>query len=686
MDASGKVIVLHSFGDPGTPVGGRIPQGTLVQGSDGSFYGTTSQSGVNDAGTALKMDAFGNIILLHSFGNSKTPNDGKSPAAGLILAKNGVFYGTTTSGGAHGYGTVFKMTAAGKVTTLYSFGGASPQAALIQGKDGNFYGTTANGGTNSYYGTVFKIDSKGNYTLLYSFGASNTDGRYPQAALIQAKDGSFYGTTVKGGANGYGTVFKMTVSSETAKVTILHSFDDGTTTNDGQNPTAALVQGTDGSFYGTTSKGGVNGFGIAFKMTISSGTANVTVLHAFGAPGSNDGETPRAALIQATDGSFYGTTSAGGANLDSNGTGYGTVFRMDASGNVTVIHSFGATVNDGQVPLAGLVQAANHSLYGVCSQGGQGGGGQVFRIRRGQGFDANNDGYSDLLSLNPATGVLTLSEMNGFNVTSQGGLGQPLASQYQLAGAGDFSGDGSADLLWRNTSSGDVSLWLLNGFNITNQNTTVFAGLPLVWQTAGVGDFNGNGMSDILWRNTKTGDVVLWEMNGLTIAQNAFVVPGLSLQWQTAGIGDFNGDGMADILWRNTKTGDVVLWEMDGPTIVNQEVVFSGLPLVWQVVGIGDFNGDGMDDILWRDTQNGVLVLWEMDGASIVSGTQIPSSYSLTWQIAGVGDFNGNGLAGVVWFNSTTGEVDLWEMNGPTILNQGKLSSSLPPKSQILAP
>jgi uncharacterized repeat protein (TIGR03803 family) len=694
MDSSDAVTVIHSFRSSDAS-DGRTPQATLIQGSDGNFYGTTYSGGANGYGTVFKMDAFGNVTILHSFG--ATPNDGQNPVAGLIQAKNGIFYGTTSAGGSNSSGTAFKMSVSSstvKFSILHNFAdnstpndGRYPQAALIQAKDGNFYGTTYYGGGYGN-GTVFKMDAKGVVTVLYSFGATSNDGHNPLSALIQAKDGSFYGTTYSGGVNGYGTVFKLAVSSGGVKYSILHNCADGTTTNDGQNPQAALVQGADGNLYGTTSKGGVNGFGSIFKMDHS---GNVTILHAFGASGSYDGETPVAPLIQAADGSFYGTTAAGGANVTSSGSGYGTAFRMDSSGNVTVIHSFGATVNDGQVPLAGLVQAANHSLYGVCSQGGQGGGGQVFRIKRGMGFDANNDGYSDILFQNTGSGGLVLWEMNGFTTTQQGSIGQPLPPQWQLAGTGDFNGDGFADPLWRHSVTGDVVLWELNGFNIANQGFVQKA-WPLQWQTAGIGDFNGDCRSDILWRNAKTGDVVLWEMNGLTINQNALVFAALPLQWQTAGIGDFNGDGQADILWRNTKTGDVVEWEMDGPTIVSQSVLTTGLPLVWQVVGIGDFNGDGMDDILWRNTKTGDVVMWEMDGEAILNQALVYSAYPLTWQVAGIGDFNGDGLADILWRNtgtstvSGTGDVSLWEMNGATIANQGTIYSALPLVWQIIAP
>ena len=169
------------------------------------------------------------------------------PYGRLIQATDGDFYGTTSWGGANGVGTIFKVNASGTVTTLHSFGyteGALPKAALLQAADGNFYGTASEGGTSNL-GTVFKMDSAGNVSPLHSFG-SRPDGANPWAPLIQTADGSFYGTTRNGGAGGFGAIFKM---DSTGTVTTLHSFGGGTA---GAFPFAALLEGADHNFYGTT--------------------------------------------------------------------------------------------------------------------------------------------------------------------------------------------------------------------------------------------------------------------------------------------------------------------------------------------------------------------------------------------------------------------------------------------------
>jgi uncharacterized repeat protein (TIGR03803 family) len=273
------------------------------------------------------MSLSGALTTLYSFCAGGNPcTDGETPLAGLVQAANGEFYGTTPSGAnpgpyGTGAGTVFKITPRGTLTTLYSFcsqggtnctDGANPYAGLIQATDGEFYGTTTGGGANGD-GVVFKIAPNGTLTTLYSFCSQGyprcTDGDFPDAGRVQATNGDFYGTTYSGGANNSGTVFRM---SPSGALTTLYSFA-GT---DGRDPHAGLVQATNGDLYGTTLDGGANcvpdGCGTIFKIA-PSGT--LTTLYTFCAQsGCADGEILYAGLVQATNGDFYGTASAGGAN------------------------------------------------------------------------------------------------------------------------------------------------------------------------------------------------------------------------------------------------------------------------------------------------------------------------------------------------------------------------------------
>jgi len=247
---------------------------------------------------------------------------------GLAQGMDGNFYGTTYSGGANGYGTIFKITANGLLTTLHSFDGtdgANPYAALIQGTDGNFYGTTLSGGSNGV-GTVFKVTPGGIFSTLHSF--VSTDGSNPNGALVQATDGNFYGATEYGGANGGGTVFKM---SRSGRLTTLYAFCSQADCADGAFPNG-LIQANDGNFYGTAAIGGSNNDGTIFEIT----PAGVeTTLHAFA---SRDGFDVFAPLVQDTDGVLYGTASAGGAYFY-----YGTVFSLSTGlpPFVSTLPSFG---------------------------------------------------------------------------------------------------------------------------------------------------------------------------------------------------------------------------------------------------------------------------------------------------------------------------------------------------------
>jgi uncharacterized repeat protein (TIGR03803 family) len=355
------LTTLHSFngGD------GLSPEATLVQGSDGNFYGTTPLGGAQAKGTVFKIDAAGNLTKLHSF--SGFPGDGAAPVGGLVQGSDGNFYGTTVSGGAFFQGTIFRMTSSGAITVLHSFNsffgeGAVPIAELVQGSDGNFYGTTALGGTH-FQGSVFKIDAAGNFTTLHSFSGFPSEGANPVAGLVQGSDGNFYGTTPSGGEHFQGTVFRINAAGD---LTVLHSFSGYPA--EGGVPFAALVQGNDGNFYGTTVVGGAHFKGTVFNIDAA---GNVTTLHSFnGSP--DEGANPVAGLLQGSDGNFYGTTVLGGTHFR------GTVFAIDATGSVTTLHSFSGSPDEGALPFAGLIQGSDSNFYGTTALGGANGAGTVF--------------------------------------------------------------------------------------------------------------------------------------------------------------------------------------------------------------------------------------------------------------------------------------------------------------------
>jgi uncharacterized repeat protein (TIGR03803 family) len=346
---AGMLTTLYNFCSQAGCTDGQSPSAGLVLGTDGNFYGTTEYGGNLGAGTVFKITPGGTLTTLHSFCAQTGCTDGAYPYASLIEGTDGNFYGTTLGGGLYppplgsecyvygtsgdGCGTVFKITPGGTLTTLYSFcsqlnnygcaDGALPYGSLVQGADGNFYGTTVIGGAEDCSaggcGTVFKITPSGTLNTLHSFcsQAGCSDGTNPKGGLVQGSDGNFYGTTLLWGTHDGGTVFMMTPAGQ---LTTLYDFCSRTNCTDGGAPEAGLIQATDGNFYGTTYGGGANSGGTVFKITRG---GRLTTLYSFcSQTNCTDGENPYDSLVQGTGGEFGGTTYAGGDENE------GTVFGL----------------------------------------------------------------------------------------------------------------------------------------------------------------------------------------------------------------------------------------------------------------------------------------------------------------------------------------------------------------------
>lgn len=300
-------------------------------------------------------------------------NDGQ--ASGLTQGTDGNFYGGIEYGGTLGGGTVFKITPQGALTTLYDFcdgdgcGGRTMVAGLTQGTDGNSYGTTFTGGnTPDCNGTVFKMTKQGTLTWLYDFCYPYPFGELPEASMVQAQDGNFYGTTNNGGSSYAGTLFRITPQGQ---LTTIHTFCSQTGCADGSYPSGpGLLLGADGLLYGTTGQG--IGYGTVFKTTLP---GKFTTLYTFCSQSNcTDGRIP-GPIVQTPDGTLYGTTYGGGLNgLCNEPDGCGTIFRITPAGQFTTIHSFCQELNgfycaDGNNPLS-LAIGSDGNLYGTTQYGG----------------------------------------------------------------------------------------------------------------------------------------------------------------------------------------------------------------------------------------------------------------------------------------------------------------------------
>ena len=356
---------------------GAVPTAEPVPGSDGKLYGTTQYGGASDNGEIYRMSTSGGLTVLYSACSKSNCADGSLPTGSLVLGSDGNFYGTTSDGGSQGKGTIFVVTTSGSLTTLYSFcalanctDGEFPYSGLVQGSDGNFYGTTPGGAESN--GTAFRITPSGTLTSLHTFCsvARCGDGTSPEGGVIQGSDGNFYGTTAQAGANGNGgTVFRLTPGGA---LTTLYSFCARPNCADGQSPYAGLWQGSDGNFYGTTVDGGTLGKGTIFRITP---TGVLTTLYNFCSIATcTDGEYPYGGVVQASDGNLYGTTQAGGVFTNANTCpfGCGTFFRLTLSGTLTTLYNFcsGGNCLDGAQPFSGLALTSNGTIYGTTAYGG----------------------------------------------------------------------------------------------------------------------------------------------------------------------------------------------------------------------------------------------------------------------------------------------------------------------------
>jgi uncharacterized repeat protein (TIGR03803 family) len=627
--------VLYTFpdGDDRT-----APAAGLLQATDGNFYGTAASVGAG-RGLVFKMTPGGSVTVLHAF----TGHDGSDPVVPLIQAADGNLYGTTSTGGTvgsitgncerpffdHICGTVFRMTTSGTHTLLHTFmwtDGAYP-GALLEAADGNFYATTRSGGAFGK-GALVQVTPSGSVTVLHSF-TGGADGASPLGSLIQATNGHFYGTTTSGGVSDFGTVFEMTPGGA---LNVLHTFTGGT---DGAAPSAGLIHGSDGNFYGTTTAGGPADAGTVFQMT-PSGT--VTILHAF--TGGTGGSGPGASLIQATDGNFYGTTLEGGWMTGCPPLGCGTVFRMTVTGTVAVLHAFtGGT--DGFRPAGSLIQAFDGKLYGTTWGAGVPNAGIVFRLRSPEcDGDIDGDGKAEITVYRPGTSGVWYVRWSRTNYSADTGFQWGTSSDLPVPA--DYDGDGKTDIAVYRPARGEWYI-LLSGTSFTGYITYQWGtntDIPVV------GDYDGDGRADVAVYRPVTG---VWYVVRFSLHSMTYV----TYQWGVATDlpvpADYDGDGKTDIAIYRPAPGEwhVLRSAANFATYVSyQWGVSTDSPVP------ADYDGDGRVDLaVYRPATGSWYVLLSRTGFT----TYVSYQWGISSDVPVPSDYDGDGKTDIAVFRPATG-------------------------------
>ncbi len=637
---------------------------------------------------------------LYSFPSDNAGAAGANPTAGIIRGSDGNFYGTTALGGINDTGTIFEVTPSGTVTSLHNFSddssffnsdGADPKGLLVLASDGNFYGTTAYGGTYDD-GTVFRISATGVFAAIYSFDA--VTGANPQAGLIQGSDGNFYGTTLLGGSCNSGSVFCIT---PLGSLTLLHSFsrnhNSGTAGNvDGAEPYAPLTLAANGHLYGTTAFGGAYNSGTIFEMTLD---GQFSVLHSFeDAVDESDyvntgGANPISALVQNSAGTIFGATYGGGDSGD------GTLFSLAGDGGFTSVHSFNSQI-DGSGPQLSSIQSTDGSIIGTTSYGGLNDEGTVFSLSPNgsistlSAFGGDTDVDAD--GAGPLEGLALGADGCIYGTSNQGGA-QDTGSVFKIAVADagltaqgfaqseatrfDFNKDGNPDLIWYNTVSGAMSIWDMSDTTALVYGSQLTQVSPASgWLPVAAPDINDDGYPDLIWWNKLTGELSAWTMSNTSILNFGPDFAELTpTSWKPVAAADVTGTTW-ELIFQNTDSGAISTWQMDGTSVVSYGGTLASLGAgsPWQIVGAPDLNNDGNSDLLFWNSSTGEVASWfcRLSSNQVLSYNsdfaQVPDT---SWHLVGSEDTNDDGHPDLLWWNVNTGEYSRWLLNGTTVTQYG---------------
>jgi fibronectin-binding autotransporter adhesin len=571
--------------------------------------------------------------------------NGLNPEATLFRDSSGNLFGTTYAGGASSDGTVFEVQAgSGTVTTLASFSGtngANPQSGLVEDSSGNLFGTTLNGGASGY-GTVFEwVKSSGSITVLASFN-NTANGANPAAGVIEDSNGNLFGTTSGGGPSGYGTVFEWVKSSGT--ITVLASFN----AINGLDSQAGLVEDSSGNLFGTTS-----GPGDGSVFEVMHGSSTITTLATFN--GTN-GDNPEAGLVEDSSGNFFGTTFQGGTSGD------GNVFELaNGSHTITTLASF--NYSNGDEPEAGLVEDSSGNLFGTTFQGGTISDGTVFEVQAGSGAITTLATFNGTNGDNPEAGLVEDSSGNLFGTTFQGGT----------------SGDGnvfeySPPTYGVNLNNGVLTISQGSAGN-DNLNFSLSGGTYTFTDTGGLtfGTPTGNDAGDVHGAQSSTITVASADVSSIAVT--------LGTGTNTFNLTGSGGAAIAPIALNAgasgsvTFSGSVTLGSGSSETAASA-TINSGVT----VQGAGTVTANLTDSGTLDLDGSGVSVVGAFTGSGIVTNSAASGTATLT--INGTGTFGGviqNGSTAHVALTVAGGTVTLSGTNtytGTTTVNGGTLALS----------
>jgi hypothetical protein len=266
-------------------------------------------------------------------------------------------------------------------------------------------------------------------------------------------------------------------------------------------------------------------------------------------------------------------------------------------------------------------------------------------------------------------GALAAWDVNAVRAVYPGGSCSTAAARVR----GDFNGDGRSDIVWRNASASISTIWFMNNLTVQPGSGVTSLQISGAYQVAAVADLSGDGIADIIWRNPNTGDNILWVMSGTNVVAGSGGLPPVGGAWRIAGAADFNADGHADVVWRNPVTGENSIWLMSGTTILTGSGALPTIQTPWDIAGIGDFSGDGRADLLWRNSATGATSVWFMNGASL--STSVPTNIQISplYQVAAIGDFTGDAIADIIWRHSSSGDNIMWIMSGANVVGGGAM-------------